>query len=325
MRTVSNEYFTVEYSDTVMFRWSPNILKITRKGTATTELEIYVSDENSSEQVIFLYKYGTTGNVIYADISRALQTMGENVQVLIADDNSDLRFNIYSINGTRGLYEQFGGRFSLRRWGNLPFTVDFLHYDDAYIELTDKRGVKGEVVVSNGSPSGYQLYRYAVPIGIKKVQVEGVVFSYDWETAYWTFNIKDGCYQSGRGLYLRWVDNQGLCWYWLFDVGEETTTTEEATSYGRLPIEDNGVLNEWESERSRRVKRVVKIAAADVTEDEYKVVKTLHTSAIVDAFDWNVGEWQRVRVVDGSVTTPAGNYKVVEAQIEYPPYNTQLP
>ncbi len=325
MAVSSNDYLTVEYSSMVLFRWSPNILKITRKGISTTELIIHVGDEDIAEEVVFIYSFGTTGNTIYADISRALQIFGKNIFVYIEDDNSMMELYFCSINGTRGAFEQFGGSYSLRRWGGLPFTIDFLYYDTAVIELTDSQGHVLEVDVSNGYGSSYQLYRYDVPTGIKKLQVEGTVFSYDWETAYWSYNIKQGCYTFGKGLYLRWIDTQGLCWYWLFDIGEETTTTEEATSYGRMPIEENGVLNEWESERSRRVKRVVKIAATDVTEEEYKVVKTLHTSAIVDAYDWNTGEWYRVRVADGSTTTPSGNYKVVEAQIEFAPYNTQLP
>lgn len=321
---ITRTKFSVEYSGSVMFRYSANIVKVRRLTNGLDSVDITVNDINAGESIQFTLQWGDV-NTMYIDISRALQAlMVPDIEVVISGGGESASFYVYSINGARGSIEHFGGNYSIRRWGNLPLSIDFLFYDTTELNIVANNGSITTKSFGADGDSGFALATYKVPLGVKKMYAEGEKFTGSWESDYWEYNITEDCARK-NSIYLRWTDIQGLTWYWLFDINDVTTNTSENIKYGRMPSYQEGYINEWEDERSKIVKKTAKIGTYNITAEEYKVVKTLASSVIVDAYDEDAETWYRVRVADGDYTDPKGNYKEVEFTIEFAPINTQLP
>lgn len=328
MGTISNSKFTLDYGEAIMFRWSPCILTITRTSNTLESVTITISDNVSVEDIAFTMQFGGVGNALRFDISRALQSLGgRDIDVMVAGGGETARVSVISINGSRGMIEPYGGTYTIRQWANKPLSINFLYYDITRLYLKDG-GRTTLTTFYSETESGCDLATYDVPAHtgkVRKVTVEGQVFnSYEWETANWVFNIKEACTPSKPTIYLRWTDNQGLTWYWLFEIYDTERSIENDIEYSRMPSRAGDDINEWESASSRVVKRTLKIGANDITSEEYNVVKTLHTAAIVDAYG-SGDEWYRVRVANGATADAKGNYKEVEFTIELAPTKTQMP
>lgn len=329
MAIITNNEFSVEYSGNIMFRWSPNILIIRRKSNVLNSINITISDNISVEDISFTMQFGGVGNTLQFDISAALQSLGgSDVEIIIDGSNDSARIPIININGARGAVEAFGGMYSIRQWQNLPLSINFLYSDDTELKYTDG-DEELYTQYESSSESGYELAAYVVPAytGAKKsITVEGQVYDNigGWETSEWAYKITPACKPTRPSIYLRWLDNQGLTWYWLFEAYDVDVKVDSDVEYSRMQVADANTINEWDSASSKIIKKTIKIGANDITTDEYKVVKTLATSAIVDAMSEG-GEWYRVRVANGTTTEAKGNYKEVEFTIELSPTKTQLP
>lgn len=329
MGTISNSKFTLDYGEAIMFRWSPCILTITRTSNTLESVTITISDNVSVEDIAFTMQFGGVGNVLRFDISRALQSLGgSDIDVRVAGGGETAHVSVISINGSRGMKELYGGAYSIRQWQYLPLSINFLYYRDTELEYTDG-DEELYIQYESSSSSGFELASYTVPAytGAKKsINVEGQLYDIigEWETSNWAYKITPSCNPSKPTIYLRWTDNQGLTWYWLFEIYDSERSVENGIEYSRMPSMAGGNINEWESASSRMVKHTLKIGANDITTEEYKVVKTLATSAIVDAKSES-GGWYRVRVANGTTADAKGNYKEVEFTIELAPTKTQMP
>lgn len=329
MGTISNSKFTLDYGEAIMFRWSPCILTITRTSNVLESVTITISDNVSAEDIAFTMQFGGVGNVLRFDISRALQSLGgSDIDVMVAGGGETTRVSVLSINGSRGIKEPYGGTYSIRQWQYLPLSITFLYYGDTELEYTDG-DEELYTQYESSSESGYELATYTVPAytGAKKtITVEGQVYDNTggWETSDWAYKITPSCKPSRPSIYLRWLDNQGLTWYWLFEIYDVDVEVDSDVEYSRMPVAEENAINEWESASSKIVRKTIKIGANDITTEEYKVIKTLATSAIVDAKSES-GGWYRVRVANGTTAEAKGNYKEVEFTIELAPTKTQMP
>lgn len=339
MERVNGTNFYVQYSGPILFRNSPCIIEIVRTNVIVTKALVTVEDVNDGVYVDYDFSFGDAwmGNTLRVDVSRALQLYGKDIVVYVICQMSNgstenLQFYIFNVDGAKGALDVFGDTWHIRKWGNLPLNVQFLYYQDTLIQAKDKFGEYDLTSASAETDSEYDWVNVPVAprLGVKKLDVYGNAMIYSdhvWEISPWNYHIKIDCVPTGKKvIYLRWMDMQGLTWYWLFEVVEEIVTSQEDISYGRSHIQgDNGAYNEWTSERNKIVTRKYRIGTYNITKEEYKVVSSLASSSVVDAYHDDSWEWYRIRVVDGEFTTPKGNYKDFEIEIEFAPQQTQLP
>ncbi len=331
MITLTNSQFTVEYESNIMFAYSPNIITITPLFNILASIVVMVGSTTSVSSVSFNLRGGATlGTKIPFDVSRALR-LYDNVQITISIGDVSEVITPYVIQGARGKLEHYGGSYAIRQWEGYPLTVDFLFYQltEVYMEAMGVTGQIGELSTDNAS--GFELGKFTVPaipssatIAVN-IKAEGEEFNNgEWETNYWNYRITPACTPPKNKIYLRWVDKQGLTWYWLFGIDSVTITTKDATSYGRYPLDETQTVNEWTTGRSLIVERSAKIYATEVTEEEYNVVKTLVSSSVADAYDEESSRWYRIRVKNGSHNEVKGHYKDVDFEIDFAPERTQL-
>lgn len=331
MITLTNSQFTVEYESNIMFAYSPNIITITPLSNILASIVVRVGSTTSASSKLFNLRGGAVRGVkIPFDVSRALR-LYDNVQITISIGDVSEVITPYVIQGARGKLEHYGGNYAIRQWEGYPLTVDFLYYQltEVYMEAMGVTGQIGELSTDNAS--GFELGQFNVP-AIPSSATQAVIIKAeaeefnngDWETNTWNYRITPACTPERNKIYLRWVDKQGLTWYWLFGIESLTHTTKDAISYGRYPLDEGQTVNEWPTGRSLIVERSAKIYATEVTNEEYNVVKTLATSSVVDAYDEEASRWYRVRVKSGSHTEVNGHYKDVDFEIDFAPEQTQL-
>jgi hypothetical protein len=326
MATISANGFLVDYPDDVWFKWSPVVLNIIRLSSSVTSIKIVVDDLEKAESIQFIY--AIKGNTSI-DISRALQWCGANVEIQLTGSNGGYAtIQKYLINGALRTLDTFGGDYSVRLWPSYPLNLPFLVYDSTIVHVLANGNDMNFGTLAATTESGYELLTFSPPGAMAqnyKVYAEAQMYvGAAWETSYWRYNIQIGC-DVRNPIYLRWVDAKGLTWYWLFDIVETSIRVEDSVEYGRIPGSEGSLVNDWGNERGRVVYESAKIMTSQVTSPEYKVLKTLASSAIVDAYDKSVGKWFRVRIANGDNIEPKGNYKEVEYTIEYSPYQTQIP
>lgn len=331
MITLTNSQFTVEYESNIMFAYSPNIITITPISNILASIVVRVGSTTSASSISFNLRGGAVRGVkIPFDASRALR-LYDNVQITISIGDVSEVITPYVIQGARGKLEHYGGNYAIRQWEGYPLTVDFLYYrlTEVYMEAMGVTGQIGELSTDNAS--GFELGQFTVP-AIPSSATQAVIIKAeaeefnngDWETNYWNYRINPACTPPKNKIYLRWIDKQGLTWYWLFGLESLTHTTKDAISYGRYPLDEGQTVNEWPTGRSLIVERSAKIYATEVTNEEYNVVKTLATSSVVDAYDEEASRWYRIRVKNGSHTEVKGHYKDVDFEIDFAPEQTQL-
>lgn len=326
MGSIANGSFLVEYpGEGAAFKWSPFSLQIVRFGGSLTSLTIEVSDLDDTD-INVSFTLQLTGNIRF-DISSALQVCGERVSVMVSGNGASSTINLYLINGALGNLSDFGGEYNIRFWSGYGFKIPVFFYNSTQVvAYTGSSRIPIQTLTAD-EDTHFKLDNITVPAVADKFYViaEGQVYLDGiWETSNWRFNLSRGCIPRNP-IYLRWVDIQGLTWYWMFDLVDSSTTTEDDTEYMQEQSNTEDWSNEWPTVRRRLIKRTATILATGVTEAEYRVVGSLGTSAIVDAFDYAASKWYRVRVANGDIQTPKGNYKDVEFIIEFAPEKTQLP
>lgn len=333
MATITNGQFSVAYDDRRMFAYSPNIITINKIAATLSSVDVVVSSTNTSEAVTFTLQFGGVGTSLNVDISRALRIfIGQDVEVSISGGGETATIIPYVINGARTPIENFGGAYSIRCWDTYrELTIPVLFYGETtvYAKIGGSDVVVRELTTDN--PSNMELTNvdiHSIRNGSKsfEVTVEGEMFAMGaWETSNWTFKVTPSCTPK-NAMYVRWTDKQGLTWYWMFSVEDVSIETKELTKYGKMP--DTSItdytINTWSESRSKTIEKRAKIAATGVTSDEYKVLKTLASATIVDAYDDEADVWYRIRVADGEYTEAKENYREFEVQIEFPTQETQM-
>ena len=312
------------YLEPVMFRWSPCLVDLWREDEATTSVVVRIIDQTLGKNVVYNIDFFDDVYYYSLDISGALQTMGEDVKIVVQTSGHTGFKDIYNINGANSIRLPFGGEYHVRIWPGYDMTLPIFFQNQTTVYL-GRRGTPVTVVsLPANTASGLKLDNFT-PTQVGRYFANGYIRNgAAWDAGQWAFEVVSDCAPK-KPIFLRWVDNSGLTWYWLFDCVENTVSASDNIVYGRLASWVDDYVNEWQEEKSKTVSTSAKIIAYNVTADEYKVVKTLATASIVDAFDEDAGVWYRVRIADGEYTEPKGNYKDVEYTIEFAPTQTQLP
>lgn len=336
MAIITTTNFTVEYDSNIMFAYSPNFITITRRAGSLVNFTLAVNNLATAESVTLNYSMSYIGNVLQIDLSRLLRLFDGDISIDIIDGKYRATITPYVIKGAKGKLEDFGGTYHIRHWfdyvnlASYELYMNFLIASNATVYLRDFATTDvafGNLIV-NTRP-GIELVRYKPMFGAGTIPerpytifAEGEVFTEGmWETANWFYRVTPTCTPK-RPIYLRWVAKNGLTFYWLFSIYETTIETEDKETYARLPLNEGEVVNEWSSRRALEVRKTAKIYTTEVTNEEYKVVKTLASAPIVEAFDEGSSAWYRVRVATGSHADVKGNLKEVEFEIEFAPEHT---
>lgn len=324
MIEISTTHLTV-YLEPIMFSWSPCILDIWREDDVSTSATIRIIDETVGKQVFYTVDFFPDMSLYHIDISTVLQTMGDNIRVFLSDGESGGTAVIYNINGANGFIQSFGGEYHVRIWEGFDFYYPIFFYSQTTVYY-GRVGRPVEIInLTANTSSGYLLTDFYPDRGAGRYFANGIIKNGAyWEEGQWAINVVNECLPKNPIL-LRWIDNSGLTWYWVFSQVEASTSVAEGTVYGRQASWIDEYANEWEEERNLVVSKSIKVITRNVTPEEYKVVKTLATSSIVDAFDDAAGMWYRVRISIGDFVEQKNNYKDVEYTIELAPTKTQLP
>lgn len=336
MAIITTRNFTVEYDSNIMFAYSPNIITVTRRAGSLADISLTVNNLATAESVTLNFLMGNIGNVLQIDLSRLLRLFDGDISIDISDGKNSATITPYVIKGAKGKLEDFGDTYHIRHWfdyvnlTSYELYINFLIASNATVYLRDFSPT--DVAFGNLAPrtqSGIELVKYkpmfsngTIPERPYTIFAEGEVFAEGaWETANWFYRVTPTCTPK-RPIYLRWVAKNGLTFYWLFSIYETTVETEDKETYARLPLNDGEVVNEWLSRRTLEVCKTAKIYTTEVTSEEYKVVKTLSSAPIVEAFDESSVTWYRVRVATGSHADVKGNLKEVEFELEFAPEHT---
>lgn len=330
---VSNSDVKVTYEHAIMFRYSPNIITIERLSTIDY-VTVFVRSMGQATGVLqFKMTFGGNSNVLRLNLTRALQALGgEDVEVVVITPNSEsVNFAVSVIDGAKSLIEDFAGPYSIRTWPGFEPIFDFIISESTAVYLKGKNSLPqiiGQLSTDNRTGYSLQSFSYDTSIQTKPFTVYAEAMECVgnvWELSTVEYNVRPvTCNIRKPSIFLRWKDLQGRTWQWMFEIAEVSQTTNERLSYGRLPISTPGVTNEWTTERNKTVQQRMRVVATGVTAEEYKVVKTLASSSVVDAYIVGADVWYRVRVADGEFTEAKENYREFEVQIEFPTQETQM-
>lgn len=330
---VSNSDVKVTYEHAIMFRYSPNIIKVERL-SEIDYVTVIVRSMNSTVGVLqFKMTFGGNNNVLQLNLTRALQALGgEDVEVVVITPNiTSVNFYVSVIDGSKSIIEDFAGPYAIRTWPGFEPIFDFIVNESTAVYLKGKNAlpqVIGQLSTDNRAGLSLKSFSYDTSMQTKPftVYAEAMECIGDvWELSTVEYNVRPvTCNIRKPSIFLRWKDLQGRTWQWMFEIAEITNTTNERLSYGRLPISMPGVTNEWTTESNKTVQQRMRVVATGITADEYKVVKTLASSSVVDAYVTGADVWYRVRVVNGEFIEAKENYREFEVQIEFPTQETQI-
>lgn len=126
------------------------------------------------------------------------------------------------------------------------------------------------------------------------------------------------------GLYLRWVDPQGLARFWVFKEGKYTYRVANESTSLRNEI-DYGAINNYNGTgitiENKTAYNLKTLGYVNATADDIKILKTLLSSPIVEAYI--NGYYVRVTVATSSVSFSQAQYQTFECTIILPQEETQ--
>lgn len=224
--------------------------------------------------------------------------------------------------------ESTGGNIRRRWFVNYPFTLDFFAKEGEMLSVVvdgvDRPGVSfpnhtssNDVDFSSGfSRVLLNVSKLVDPLTIDKririVQPFGYVTKNDEESiglVAYDLDVDRSPADCEKGVYLRWIDNQGRFCYWLFkDLGTSDAVT--GTSWNaaeiRNPLLYDGAINiGTDIRQSFSRTKTRNLGAKSVDREIFDFLLTLVSSPFVDVFDGydadNIPQWHRVNVSPGTV------------------------
>lgn len=251
------------------------------------------------------------------------------VTIIINNDNNTVTpvapFKIDAVFGALMRGESTGGILRRTWFVNFPFTVD----------LTTKYGDSIDITVDGDPSRGVQFFdhdefdrdnqatpynhalidvaEYIDPHNVNKsVHIaipHGIVVENDIETIGLTayhLTIDRTCADSGKHVYLRWIDNQGRFCYYLFKIsGTSDAVTGSSWQHDNGDIPTAYVRNaaiETQVRQTFAAQKAVTIGAKLVDDETFDFLLMCAKSPVVDVFDGYDNEsgeplWHRVNVV----------------------------
>lgn len=269
-------------------------------------------------------------------------TDNNNESVVVANFNVDAVFG----NIERG--ESTGGNIRRRWFVNYPFTLDFYVKSGDMFSIVadgvDRPGVSfPEHLVTADYASGFArvllnvdklVDSFPVDKRLRIIQPFGYVAKNDEESiglVAYDLDIDRAPKDCDKGVYLRWIDNQGRFCYWLFkDLG--TSDAVAGSSYVaadlRNPLLYEGGLNVGTDVRQSFTRTKTRnLGAKAVDRDLFDFLLTVVSSPFVDVFDGydanGVPQWHRVNVAPGTVAKTTKSLQDFTVAIVEPSQITQ--
>ena len=241
MRTGKIGNYNIIYPDQLAFAYNPNYVTInanvTMSVTVTSLIATYTDTrEGFGGKTQIDISYYMRLLIEAFNFNKPATSSAAFVQVTVGEDT--FSFFCYAINGSLAPGEDFKTSRTVRWWKNLPF--DFCVYtpekqdiyagaDGGSISKVGETQFQGFIIYD---PQQYvpQAVREAVLMfgGIERPDTFDdtfdATFQYDNTSITAVRLVVDTCTD---GVYLRWMDNQGMWQYWLFSRSGSTSKTED--------------------------------------------------------------------------------------------------
>lgn len=332
---------TVEYPDEISFCFNPVVINIS--GFDGTSAAMAVIDTVTA--VTYTEKRAMFGTSCFFDASFYMQSgfdavdfkdvdyseagakdskVGKLFHVIVllyAEDgsvSSDFQFDTFVVWGAMEIGERFNGERTLVCFRNLPFTVG------VYSSGKDV----ANIIVDGKQVASYELPEqkvWNVVLELAKVddaivevpekKDDSSVFDYTFD---YTFHkvlnapsrvklIMDDCTE---GVYLRWINRQGLYCYWLFKKGDESRQVSDDGEFIRNNMVDFNYVNGYHGGSGRQQRKMgsntVNICAPLVDSDTYDFLFQLALSPVIDMYVGfgpdEIDRWLGVNVSVGTYT-----------------------
>ena len=348
--TSEQEYSTVEISN-IGYCFSPFIVRA-EAISGITGIEISVSynqeavyfeslqfngeteirkDISGIMQAIFNYP-GIMTSMYTGLTENTLKRFNFTISVYTKDGGEDHDFqNVTFVYGAvdygRKYYEQNVNK-KIKHFVNFPFGVDFLLQPGAVVSVSVEAdnwtysGDKEAIVckhlnkpsLENGKSYLAYIYSGGVEVDTKR---------YPWidttkiEVGY-TYMIEvDTC---SEGVYLMWLNREGMRSFFLFK-NKGVTTTVEGEEYKKTPSFKTAYI-ENTKQVNKTATKSISLAVSMADKEEYSYVEDVLLSPEVYMYDPNTGVFTRVTVEDGEFERTGAELQDFTFRIQLPEINT---
>lgn len=339
MRTGKIGNHDITYPDQLAFAHNPNYITVNANVTMTVVVSVLIATYTDTRegfggktQIDISYYMrmliDALGVTSIASSSPAL------VQVSVGEDT--FSFSCHCINGSLAPGEEFKTSRTVRWWKNLPFTVSvytnatqdiYAGEDDSLIAKVGETRFQGLI---SYDPQDYvpQAVREAVLMfgGVERPDTfDGTfdaTFQYDNSSITVIRLVVDECTD---GVYLRWMDNQGMWQYWLFSRSGSTSKAEDDGDPVPVDFEAYGRAYGGITRQGKTEQTTYALHAPLVDAETFALLMTLPASPFVEMYIGKDGEddvWMPVTAEAGSHSITNEHLQDFEVNILLPP--TQL-
>ena len=339
MRTGKIGNYDITYPDQLAFVHNPNYITINANVTMTVAISVLIATYTDTREGF--------GGKTQIDISYYLRMLIDAlpntyknyapaiVQVTVGEDT--FTFICFCIRGSLAPGEELKTSRTVRWFKNLPFAVTVYaasNMQDIYAGVdggsVTKAGDTGNNIFSQYNPQNYvpQAVREAVLMFGGTEQPDTFddtfddTFQYDNSSITVIRLVVDTCTE---GVYLRWMDNQGMWQYWLFSRSGSTSKAEDDGDPVPVDFEAYGRAYGGISRQGKTEQTTYALHAPLVDAETLAMLMTLPPSPFVEMYIGKDGEddvWMPVTAEAGSHSITNEHLQDFEVNILLPP--TQL-
>ena len=339
MRTGKIGNYDITYPDQLAFAYNPNYVTINANVTMSVTVTVLIATytdtrEGFGGKTQIDISYYMRLLIEALSINRPATSSAALVQVTVGEDT--FSFSCYAINGSLAPGEDFKTSRTVRWWKNLPF--DFCVYAPEKQDIY--AGVDGGSISKVGKVQfrGFAIYdpQQYVPQAVREAVVmfggierpdtfDGTfdaTFQYDNSAITAVRLVVDTCTD---GVYLRWMDNQGMWQYWLFSRSGSTSKTEDDGDPIPVDFEAYGRAYGGISRQGKKEQTTYALYAPLVHGEPLALLMTPPASPYVYMYVGKDGDddvWVPVTTEAGSHAVTNGHLQDFEVNILLPP--TQL-
>lgn len=339
MRTQTINNFVVKYPYEIVFAFNPMPIRVTAiKGDSLNKIVVTVGSDyreeitaidNRAETDISIFAKEAFDKQNYSDPKKRTYNLRITLNI-----NGNLNIGALDFTVIWGAIlptETYNGDEVVRWFSNYPMTVETFANRDTSVEKTrdnDHKPYLVEQVNETGILSLNPATLFDNSFYVKQIanlyfgKTSVFDFTFDNTFRYTLRNkniklIKD---TTSCGIFLRWVDKHGFLRYYLFSFGTDTTDSENSDITIQQDYSALGRYYDVSRPNGKSATRTINVAALNVPRDEFKYVRTICLSPIIDAFigydDDGKDLWLPVDV-SGSVVQSNGEFQTVAVDITY--------
>ena len=345
--TSEQEYSTVEISN-IGYCFSPFIVRA-EAISGITGIEISVSynqeavyfeslqfngeteirkDISGIMQAIFNYP-GIMTSMYTGLTENTLKRFNFTISVYTKDGGEDHDFqNVTFVYGAvdygRKYYEQNVNK-KIKHFVNFPFGIDFLLSTGAYITSSSLKepftyqGQGNAIVLLNVDEMAGN---YSAGVEKRGIEVNTMAYPFIDSTVLDALNsnytvIVDNCTD---GVYLMWLNRDGMRSFFLFK-NKGVTTTVEGEEYKKTPSFNTAYIEDTK-QVNKTATRSISLAVSMADKEEYSYVEDVLLSPEVYMYEPNTGIFTRVTVEDGEFERTGAELQDFTFRIQLPEINT---